>query len=77
MKVEITISKDKKLPDGAVGALQKEFGRRLSALYPDCQLSIRRASNDGLSVFGGGDKTKEQISELLQETWESADDWFY
>ena len=31
MKVEATIAKEKKLPNGAAEALQKEFGRRLEA----------------------------------------------
>ncbi|MGG2141110.1 DinI-like family protein [Symbiopectobacterium sp. RP] len=73
MKVEVTIAKEKKLPNGAVEALQKEFGRRLEARFPDCQLTVRRAGSDGLTVFGGD---KDEVSEMLQETWESADDWF-
>ena len=58
MKIELTIAKDK-TPDGAVPALEKELLRRLSQSYDDCKLTIRRTSNDGLSVLGGadGDKT--------------------
>lgn len=77
MKVEITIDKHKKLPDGAVPALEKELLRRLNQNYEDCQLTIRRAGSDGLSVYGGIDDDKEIIQEILRETWESADDWFY
>ncbi|ELC0840555.1 TPA: DinI-like family protein [Klebsiella michiganensis] len=77
MKVEVTIDKHKKLPDGAIPALEQELLRRLSQSYDDCKLSIRRAGADGLSVFGGIDGDKETIAEILQETWESADDWFY
>ncbi|UNI52488.1 DinI-like family protein [Klebsiella oxytoca] len=77
MRIEVTIDKDKKLPDGAVPALQKELLRRISKKYNNCTLSIRRAGSDGLSVFGGADRDKETIAEILQETWESADDWFY
>ncbi len=76
MKVEVTIDKLKKLPNGATEALQKEFGRRLAARYSDCKLTVRRAGSDGLTVYGGEFGVKEQISEMLQETWESADDWF-
>ncbi|HDX9099754.1 TPA: DinI-like family protein [Klebsiella michiganensis] len=76
MKVEVTIDKHKKLPDGAIPALEQELLRRLSQSYDDCKLSIRRAGADGLSVFGGIDGDKETIAEILQETWESADDWF-
>ncbi|HDS8977619.1 TPA: DinI-like family protein [Raoultella ornithinolytica] len=76
MKIEITIDKSKKLPDGAVPALEKELLRRLSQSYDDCRLTIRRASNDGLSVLGGADGDKKHLEQILQETWESAEDWF-
>lgn len=77
MKIELTIAKDKKLPDGAVPALEKELLRRLSQSYDDCKLTIRRTSNDGLNVLGGADGDKKRVEQILQETWESADDWFY
>ncbi|HDO7681587.1 TPA: DinI-like family protein, partial [Escherichia coli] len=38
---------------------------------------IRRAGADGLSVFGGDKDDKKKIESILQDTWESADDWFY
>lgn len=77
MKVEVTIDKHKKLPDGAILALDQELLRRLSQSYDDCKLTIRRTSNDGLSVLGGADGDKKRVEQILQETWESADDWFY
>ncbi|VDR28571.1 DNA-damage-inducible protein I [Raoultella terrigena] len=76
MRIEITIDRKKALPDGAEPALEVELLRRLSQRYEDCKLSIRRAGSDGLSVLGGIDGDKETIEEILQETWESADDWF-
>lgn len=77
MKVEITIDRKKSLPDGAVPALEVELLRHLSQSYEDCKLTIRRAGADGLSVFGGIESDKETIEDILKETWESADDWFY
>ncbi|EKZ6373121.1 DinI family protein [Klebsiella aerogenes] len=77
MKIELTIAKDKKLPTGAVPALEKELLRRLSQSYDDCKLRIRITSNDGLSVLGGADGDKKRVEQILQETWESAEDWFY
>ncbi|WP_334613695.1 DinI family protein [Escherichia coli] len=74
MRVELTIDRTKKLPDGAVPALEAELLNRLSKQYNDCKLTIKRASSDGLSVFGG---EKKEVEKILQETWESADDWFY
>ncbi|OFV49619.1 DinI-like family protein [Klebsiella sp. HMSC09D12] len=77
MKIEVTIDKTKKLPDGAIPALEVELLRRLNQNYEDCKLTIRLAGSDGLSVYGGIDDDKEIIEEILRETWESADDWFY
>ncbi|SUX81012.1 prophage damage-inducible protein [Citrobacter youngae] len=77
MKVELTIDRMKDLPKGAVPALEKELLKRLGNLYEHCSLSIRRAGSDGLSVFGGDKDDKKKIESILQDTWESADDWFY
>ncbi|QLO37329.1 DinI-like family protein [Klebsiella sp. RHBSTW-00484] len=77
MRVEITIDRKKPLPDGVELALEVELLRRLSQKYEKCKLSVRRAGADGLSVLGGIDGDRETIEEILQETWESADDWFY
>lgn len=74
MKVELTIDRMKKLPDGAIPAFESELLKRLSKQFDDCQLTIKRASNDGLTVFGGD---KKEVEHIVQETWESADEWFY
>lgn len=74
MRVELTIDRNKKLPDGAVPALEAELLERLSKQYNGCKLTIKRTSSDGLSVFGG---EKKEVERILQETWESADEWFY
>ncbi|ENY3728302.1 TPA: DinI family protein [Enterobacter kobei] len=74
MKVELTIDRMKKLPDGAIPALESELLKRLSKQLDDCQLTIKRAGNDGVTVFGGD---KKEVEQILQETWESADEWFY
>lgn len=68
MKVEITIDRQKKLPDGAVPALEKELLRRLDQNFNNCSLVIRRASSDGLTVLGGMDGDKKRIEEILQDT---------
>ncbi len=77
MKIEVTIDRTKQLPDGAVPALEQELSKRLSRNFEDCKLIIRRAGSDGLSVLGGADDDKKRIEEILQETWESADEWFF
>lgn len=77
MKIELTINKSKELPRGAILALEKELLKRLQNQYENCNLTIRRGSQDGLSIVGAADGDKKRIQSILQETWESADDWFY
>ncbi|HCR3450237.1 TPA: DinI-like family protein [Citrobacter werkmanii] len=77
MKVEITIDRTKELPKGAVLAFEKELLRRISQDYSDCKLTIRRTESGGLSVFGGEKSDKKRIEEILQETWESANECFF
>ncbi|EGS3352461.1 DinI family protein [Salmonella enterica subsp. enterica serovar Sandiego] len=77
MKIELTINKSKELPRGAIPALEKELLKRLQNQYENCNLTIRRGSQDGLSIVGVADDDKKRIQSILQETWESADDWFY
>lgn len=81
MKVEISIAKEKAkaMPKGAIDALRVELKRRLDLLYPDVDIEIKIASNDGLTLFRALDKddARKQVEAVLQNTWESADDWFY
>lgn len=71
MRIELVISRTKQLAEGAVPVLEKEL---MSCLQ---NLTIRRGSQDGLSIVGAADGDKKRIQSILQETWESADDWFY
>jgi len=77
MRVELTIDRIKELPKGTVPALEKELLKRLQDQAGDCTLVIRRAGTEGLSVLGGEKDTKKKVEEILQQTRESADDWFY
>jgi len=77
MKVELTIDRTKELPEGAVPALERELLKRLQSQFDECNLIVRRAGSDGLSVYGGEKEAKKKVEEILQQTWESADDWFY
>ncbi|PIJ49459.1 damage-inducible protein DinI [Erwinia sp. OLTSP20] len=81
MRVEISIAKEKygKLPKTAPSALQEEMTKRLSKQYLDIEVIVKPAGSDGLSVFRAADKdeTKKNVEKMLQEVWESADDWFF
>ncbi|ECO0581993.1 DinI-like family protein [Salmonella enterica subsp. diarizonae] len=72
MRIELVISRTKQLAEGAVPVLEKELMTCLQ------NLTIRLGSQDGLSIVGAAaDGDKKRIQSILQETWESADDWFY
>ncbi|ENE7662051.1 DinI-like family protein [Enterobacter roggenkampii] len=77
MRVKLTIDLTKELPKGAVPALEKELLKRLQSEFDECSLIVCRAGSDGLSVYGGEKEAKKKVEEILQQTWESADDWFY
>jgi DNA-damage-inducible protein I len=78
MRIEVTIAKTSPLPPGAIDALAGEFSRRLNNHFPetDNTITVRYAAANNLSVLGGAKEDKDRITEILQETWESADDWF-
>lgn len=76
MRVEVTVNKTTQLPAGAIEALNNELSKRLNRHFPDTVVFVRYASANGISVMGGAKEAKEQVTEILQETWESADDWF-
>jgi len=76
MRVEVMIDKTTKLPLGAVEALSGELSKRINQQFPDTVVQVRLAGANGLTVLGGAKTDKDIISEILQETWESADDWF-
>ncbi|RWU53726.1 DNA damage-inducible protein I [Salmonella enterica] len=78
MRIEVTIAKTSPLPAGAIDALAGELPRRISHHFPENfgNVTARYATANNLSVIGASKQDKERISEILQETWESADDWF-
>jgi len=73
MKVELTIDRTKKLPQGPISALESELFKRLNKRFDSCHLTIERASNEGLSIIVGD---KKEVEHIMQETCESADEWF-
>ncbi|STH61823.1 damage-inducible protein [Escherichia coli] len=75
MRIEVTIAKTSPLPAGAIDALAGELSRRIQYAFPDNEghVSVRYAAANNLSVIGATKEDKQRISEILQETWESAD----
>ncbi|WP_025379292.1 DinI-like family protein [Yersinia hibernica] len=78
MHVEVTIDKlnVKSFPTGYTNALTAELTNRLGGKFNNFVVKVRFAGANGLTVLGGMPDDKNVIQEILQETWESADDWF-
>ena len=76
MRNEITLAKAIPLPPGALEALTQEFTARIDKQFTDSHVQVRYAGANGISVMGGSKEDKALITDILQETWESADDWF-
>ena len=78
MRIEVTIAKTSPLPAGAIDALAGGLSLPSTHHFPDNDgnVTVRYAAANNLSVIGASKEDKERISEILQETWESADDWF-
>ncbi|WP_075180968.1 DNA damage-inducible protein I [Pantoea sp. 1.19] len=78
MRIEVTVAKTAPLPPGAIEALGAELHRRINAAFPlaDHHVQVRYAGGNQLTVMGGNKDDKARITDILQETWESADDWF-
>lgn len=77
MRVELVIDRAKKLSEGPLTALEKEFSKCPEGRLSECSLNIRCAGSDGLSVYGGKNNDKKGVGQTFQATWECADDWFY
>lgn len=80
MRIEITVAKTSPLPPGAMEALTGELTKRIDKTFPEVSnsVSVRYATANNLTVMGMGanKEARDRITEILQETWESADDWF-
>ncbi|HDL8134560.1 TPA: DinI-like family protein [Yersinia enterocolitica] len=78
LRIEVTIDKlnIKKFPVGYSDALTEELDKRLSRKFGEVDVKVRFAGADGLTVLGGASEDKKTVEEILQDTWESADDWF-
>ncbi|WP_186378217.1 DinI-like family protein [Yersinia rochesterensis] len=78
LRVEVTIDKlnIKKFPVEYSDALTEELDKRLSRKFGEVDVKVRFAGADGLTVLGGASEDKKTVEEILQDTWESADDWF-
>lgn len=77
MKFELTIDRTKELPEGVLPALDRELLKQLQSQFGECTLIMHRAGSYGVSILGGVKEARQKVEEILQQTRESADDWFY
>jgi len=79
MHIELNIAKEKAkaMPKGAIPALHDELVRRLDKKFRGVTVEIKAKGEDALYARGASDNERKEIEGVLQETWESADDWFY
>ncbi|MCK7244959.1 DinI-like family protein [Enterobacter asburiae] len=77
MKIELPIDLAKELPKSVVPTLEKELLKRLQNQFAESSLVIRRAGSNWLNVYGGEKEAEQMVDEIIQKTWESADNWFY
>ncbi|MCV3771457.1 DinI family protein [Enterobacter sp. RD4-1-1] len=77
MRIELPIDLAKELPQSVVPTLEKELLKRLQNQFAECSLVIRRAGSNWLNVYGGEKEAEQMVDEIIQKTWESADNWFY
>ncbi|MEP9233015.1 DinI-like family protein [Enterobacter hormaechei] len=76
MKI-VAIDHIDELPKDEVSALERELLKRFDNQFDEYGLIMRRASSYGLSVYCNEQEATKKVEEILQQTWESADDWFY
>jgi hypothetical protein len=77
MKVELAIDINEELPSGKGPSLVKNLLNRLQKHFNQCNLVKHYAGSDGLSLYGGEKVVNKKVEEILQQTRESADSWFY
>lgn len=77
MIVELAIDSTKKLPKTAVPAMKKNFSTRLQDPLVDLMLARHRAGSERLCALHEEKEVKKKVEKILQQTRESADDWFY
>ncbi|EOS96656.1 DNA damage-inducible protein I [Erwinia tracheiphila] len=77
MRVEATAAKISPLPTGAINVLTAALSKRINQQFPESihRVSVRYAAANNLTVMGANHVVKNRVTEILQDTWESADDW--
>ncbi|MCX2191956.1 DinI family protein [Pantoea agglomerans] len=75
MRIEIMISKQQKISQDILAALEAELYRNFLPVYPNTTIRIREGSASGVTLSGvRQDDDKENVMGILQSVWED-DSW--
>ncbi|MGL5726685.1 MAG: DinI-like family protein [Plesiomonas sp.] len=75
MRIEISLDRNLTLPAQFEQKLQAELTKRLGAIFDEPDVIVKRGAA-GISILRGNKGDRDLVEEVLQATWESADDWF-
>lgn len=76
MRVELMINKTF-LGKDDFPRIENEFTRRIALRWPDARLRVRKGTNNDLTVLGGIKDVKKDVSKVLEEMFDEADEWLY
>lgn len=74
MRVEVSIDRNLSLPAHFEQRLHSVLSEQLNRYFDEPNVLIKRGAN-GLSVSRATKEERERVEEILQEVWESADEW--
>ncbi|MEN0677860.1 DinI-like family protein [Plesiomonas shigelloides] len=74
MRVEVSIDRNLSLPAHFEQRLHSVLSEQLNRYFYEPSVLIKRGAN-GLSVSRATKEERERVEEILQEVWESADEW--
>ncbi|WP_370597492.1 DinI-like family protein [Plesiomonas shigelloides] len=74
MRVEVSIDRNLSLPAHFEQRLHSVLSEQLNRYFDAPSVLIKRGAN-GFSVSRATKEERERVEEILQEVWESADEW--
>ncbi|MGL4270381.1 MAG: DinI-like family protein [Plesiomonas sp.] len=74
MRVEVSIDRNLSLPAHFEQRLHTVLSEQLNRYFDEPNVFIKRGAN-GLSVLRASKEERDKVEEILQEVWESADEW--
>ncbi len=71
MDINITLSKEQKMPQQMVDAFESELNRRIKNKFPDSHVTVNKGLMTGVEIFGfPDDSDRERLDCIIQEVWQ-------